>query len=286
MLKNMADMAPEIWKLVFTTHNLPAAEAALEAYGATTWSTERPEDLTDQPWLFSIYFEGKPELAGLSLPSDAEPELALLPNKDWVSESQENLPPVAIAPFYLHGSHDAPRAGSWRNIEMQAGLAFGSGHHGSTQGCLVLFAQMLKHKRPFSVADIGCGSGTLAIAAARAGIDDILASDNDPVAVEVTRANMRLNGVSSAIRTFVASGTDHRQYHGRRFDVLFANIMAKPLIRLARDFERHLAEDGRLILAGLMNEQARKVMARFRACGFKVEQKTIIGQWTSLCLKR
>lgn len=276
----------KVWKLEFVTADLAAADAALEAFGATIWSSEKTYDGPDAPWRLGIYFEGEPDIGGLQLPADAEPQLAPLPDKDWVSESQENLPPVRIRPFFLHGSHDAPMRGGWRNIEMQAGMAFGSGHHGTTQGCLSLFAELVKHKRPQAIADIGCGSGTLAIAAARAGFDDILASDNDPIAVDVTRANMRLNGVAPRITAFTATGMAHAHYHGHGFDLIFANIMARPLIKLAADFDRHLVSDGRLILSGLMNEQARKVLARYRALGFKIERKKIIGQWTSLCLKR
>lgn len=282
----MSANVTKVWKLEFITADHDAAEAALDNFGATTWSTERVEDRPDAPWRFGIYFEGKPDLSGLVLPDDATPQLAALPDKDWVSESQENLPPVSIPPFYLHGSHDAPRRGGWRNVEMQAGLAFGSGHHGTTQGCLFLLADLMKRKRPRIIADIGCGSGTLAIAAARAGLGPILASDNDPVAVHVTRANMRLNGVAPRINAFTATGMAHPAYRGQLFDLIFANIMARPLIKLAGDFDRHLAPDGRLILSGLMNEQARKVLARYRACGFMVERKKIIGPWTSLCLKR
>lgn len=282
--------ASTVWKLEFVTADLAAAEFALEEFGATTWSNEQTHDSPDAPWRFGIYFEGEPDISALMLPQDAVPQLAPLPNRDWVSESQENLPPVRIPPFYLHGSHDAPHGGGWLNIEMQAGLAFGSGHHGTTQGCVYLLAELLKHKRPQSVADIGCGSGTLAIAAARAGLANseghILASDNDPIAVRVTRENMKLNGVAPRISAFSATGMAHPAYHGRRFDLIFANIMALPLIKLAADFDAHLAYDGRLILSGLMNEQARKVLARYRACGFKVERKKVIGQWTSLCLKR
>ena len=276
----------KVWKLQFVTADLAAAETALEAFGATTWSSERTYDSPDAPWLLGIYFEGEPDISTLVLPDDADTQLAPLPDKDWVSESQENLPPVHIPPFYLHGSHDTPMLGGRRNIEMQAGLAFGSGHHGTTQGCIHLLAELLKHKRPRSIADIGCGSGTLAIAAARAGLGNIMASDNDPIAVEVTRANMRVNDVAPRITAFTATGMAHPAYHGRHFELIFANIMARPLIRLAADFDRHLAWDGRLILSGLMNEQTRKVMARYRALGFKVERKKIIGQWTSLCLKR
>ena len=286
MLKNMANK-PDIWKLTFITHELAAAEAALEAFGATTYSTERPEDLIDDPWLFSIYFDGKPQLDGLVLPDDAVPQLQCLPDTDWVSESQQNLPPVAIAPFYLHGSHDAPLNGGWHNIEMQAGLAFGSGHHGTTQGCLVLFAELLKrHPRPLHIADIGCGSGVLAIAAAKAGCKEVLASDMDPDAVAVTSDNAALNQVAPHIRVFEAAGVNHPAYIGRRFDVIFANIMATPLIKLATDFEAHLAPTGRLILSGLLNEQARSVKARYRTCGLKVEHQHRIGEWTSLCLMR
>ncbi len=281
----MSDPA-KVWKLQFVTADLAAAETALEAFGATTWSSERTYDSPDAPWRLGVYFEGEPDLSALILPADAETQLAPLPDKDWVSASQEGLSPVRIAPFYLHGSHDAPLSGGWRNIEMQAGLAFGSGHHGTTQGCIYLLARLLRHKRPHRVADIGCGSGTLALAAARAGIRDILASDNDPIAVAVTQENAKLNGVTPRIRAFTASGTNHTAYHGRRFDLIFANIMARPLIALARDFEAHLAIDGRLILSGLMTPQARKVLARYCACHFKIEDKINIGQWTSLCLKR
>ena len=276
----------KVWKLQFVTADLAAAETALEAFGATTWSSEQTYDSPNSPWLLGIYFEGEPDISTLVLPDDADPQLAPLPDTDWVSESQENLPPVHIPPFYLHGSHDTPMRGGRRNIEMQAGLAFGSGHHGTTQGCIYLLAELLKHKRPRSIADIGCGSGTLAIAAARAGLGDILASDNDPIAVEVTRDNMQVNKVAPRITAFNATGVAHSAYHGRQFDLIFANIMARPLIKLAADFDRHLALDGRLILSGLMNEQTRKVMARYHALGFKIERKRIIGQWTSLCLKR
>ena len=270
------------WKISFTTQNPDAAEAALETFGATIWATHKARDGT----LFEIYMEHEPDVSALALPADATPEAVYMPPHDWVSESQQNLPPVRVPPYYLHGSHDAPKRGGWHNIEMQAGLAFGSGHHGTTQGCLSLYAELIKHMRPLRVADIGCGSGTLAIAAAKSGTPHIFASDNDPIAVQVTRTNARLNGVAPRIASFVAGGMQHRYYQSRKFDVIFANILARPLIALAADFEAHLAEGGRLILSGLMNEQARTIMARYRSVGLLVERKKIIGPWTSLCLKR
>ena len=271
------------WKITFVTNQADAADTALEAYGAIIWSTRNSAD----GWHFEVYFEEQPDAAQINLPSDAIPEIVYMPPHDWVSESQKNLPPVRVPPFHLHGSHDAPMLGGWRNIEMQAGLAFGSGHHGTTQGCLFLFTALMKRQGlPRTVADIGCGSGTLAIAAAKVGCRAILASDMDIDAVRVSIDNAAVNRVAPHLEIFQAAGMHHPTYIGRRFDLIFANILAAPLVRLAADFECHLAPNGRLILSGLLHEQARMVKARYRAAGLIVEQETKIGQWTSLCLMR
>lgn len=283
-----------VWKLDFITAHMLQAETALELFGATTWASEKIDNPLETQhdiagdWRFGVYFEDKPDLSLLQLPEDAVATLEPVPERDWVSQNQQNLPPIAIAPLYLHGSHDLARAGSWCNVEMQAGQAFGSGHHGTTQGCLYLFVDLLKRYSPQTIADVGCGSGTLAIAAAKlvGAADGILASDNDPVAVQVTQTNMARNAVGSQIQAFTALGMQHEAYRGRRFDVIFANIMAGPLVHLASDFEAHVSDTGRVILSGLLNEQARRVKARYRAAGFRVEQQKIIGAWTSLCLKR
>ena len=273
----------ECWKISFTTRYSDMAEAALEAFGATTWSTLKTQDGV----AYDVYLPEVPQMNRLTLPPDARAEVTHMPPHDWVSESQQNLPPVRIAPFYLHGSHDKPMPGGWRNIEMQAGLAFGSGHHGTTQGCLQAFATMLKgRKPPTRIADIGCGSGTLAIAAAKVGARHIWASDVDADAVAVTRCNARLNQVLPQLEVFAAAGMAHPAYHGQQFDVIFANILATPLITLAPNFEHHMARNGTLIISGLLNEQARSVKARYRACGLKPTQQIVIGQWTSLALMR
>ena len=273
---------PATWKLSFATVDKAAAEEALEAFGATIWAT----DVDNQATRFEVYFETEPNFTGLVLPADAKLEVIALPDKDWVSESQKGLPPVIVPPFYLHGSHDAPRGGGWLNIEMQAGNAFGSGHHGTTQGCLALLAAHMKAHQPRHIADIGCGSGVLTIAAAKAGCRDILASDNDPIAVAISTANMRLNGVTPRVTCFTAEGMAHRAYQAKRFDLILANIMATPLRHLARDFKSHLTQNGRIIVSGILNEQARRVMARYRAHDLTVERKIVIGAWTSLCFKR
>ena len=273
---------PSAWKLTFTTIDKEAAETALENFGATIWAT----DVDNEATRFEVYFETEPNVGALALPTDAIADLAPLPDKDWVSESQKGLPPVIVPPFYLHGSHDAPRAGAWRNIEMQAGNAFGSGHHGTTQGCLALMAVHMKAHAPHHIADIGCGSGVLAIAAAKTGACHILASDNDPTAVAVTRTNARLNGVAPRIHCFTAEGMAHRAYQAKRFDLILANILAAPLRDLAADFKRHLTPHGRVIVSGILNEQARRVIARYRSHDLVVERKIVIEAWTSLCFKR
>lgn len=282
MSKSTDGYMPATWKLSFATVDKAAAEEALETFGATIWAT----DVDNQVTRFEVYFETEPDLTGLVLPADAKVEVIALPDEDWVSESQKGLPPVIVPPFYLHGSHDVPRGGGWLNIEMQAGNAFGSGHHGTTQGCLALLAAHIKTHRPHHIADIGCGSGVLAIAAAKAGCRDILASDNDPIAVAMSTANMRLNGVTPRMTCFTAEGMAHRAYQAKRFDLILANILAAPLRDLAADFKYHLRPHGRVIVSGILNEQARRVMARYRAHDLTVERKIVIGAWTSLCFKR
>ena len=270
------------WKLVFTTSDEAGGEAALEAFGATVWATEKRSGGIR----FEVYFDAQPDLSDLSLPEDATAEIEKLPEMDWVSESQKGLPPVIVPPFHLHGSHDAARPGGYLNIEMQAAMAFGSGHHGTTQGCLYLLVDYLKRHRPRHAADIGCGTGVLAIAAAKAGCRHILASDIYGDAVRIAENNNRLNKVAPFIDCFTARGMHHQNYYGRRFDLILANILAGPLRRLAIDFERHLSAHGQIIVSGLLNEQARAVTASYRAHNLIVEQKIVIGPWTSLRFRR
>jgi ribosomal protein L11 methyltransferase len=278
---------PSTYKLSFITSQPDAAESALEDFGATTWATEAAMPDTETTGTrFEVYFDTRPNMSALTLPKATKPLLETLPQKDWVTESQEGLPPVIVPPFYLHGRHDAPRGGGWRDIEIQAATAFGSAHHGTTQGCLVLLSDYLKRHKPRHSADIGCGTGVLAIAIAKSTLRDTLASDIDPDAVRVARNNIRANKVSPFITGFTSIGMAHRYYHGRLFDLIVANILAGPLRQLAGDFNRHLTPAGRVIIAGILNEQARRVIARYRAEGLIVERKIIIGAWTSLCFRR
>ena len=276
-------ITPATYKLSLTTTQADAAEIALENFGATIWATQ--DDKTGGT-RFEVYFDTPPDISALHLPPDAAPVVENLPAKDWVGESQAGLPPITIAPFYLHGQHDAPRGGGWRNIEMQAATAFGSGHHGTTQGALALLSAHLKRHHPRHMADIGCGTGVLAIAAAKSGVRHILASDIDPDAIHVARQNMRRNQVAPHVTAFPATGMAHPQYRARRFDLIIANILALPLRQLADAFHRHLSPNGRVIIAGILTPQARRIIARYRAADLIVERKITIGAWTSLCFRR
>jgi len=287
------------WKLTLLTAAPDAGEAALEAAGASATATL--PDIDDDSGLYKdtvgrsqhrieAYYDFEPDVTGMALAAEDTFTLEALPDIDWVSEGQKNLKPVHVPPFHLYGSHDRQHKqrahrGAGHAIEMNAGMAFGSGHHGTTQGCLALLAQHSKRARPRHVADIGCGSGTLAIAAAKLGARQIIASDYDPDAVRVTRDNAKQNGVAPFITPVLAIGMAHETLRaGAPYDVIFANILARPLHQLAGDFSAALAPQGRLILSGLLHEHVRAIRARYRSYGFTVEAQHRIGAWTSLML--
>ena len=160
--------------------------------------------------------------------------IAPMPQQDWVRQSLEGLAPVTAGRFFLHGSHDRERRRPGGiSLEIDAGTAFGTGHHGTTEGCLMALDRILKRRTPANILDVGCGTGVLAIAAAKATGRPALASDIDPEAVRVTLANAALNGVKPLVGSFVAAGLSHpRIAAGGPYDLIFANILARPLVAL------------------------------------------------------
>jgi ribosomal protein L11 methyltransferase len=207
--------------------------------------------------------------------------------KDWVKASLEDLVPVPAGRFVVHGQHDRTRiAPNKLGIEIEAALAFGTGHHGTTQGCLLLLDHVLKTRRPRRLLDLGTGTGVLAIAAAKAGHRAVLASDIDPPSVAVARDNARLNGVGNRVHAIRATGFSATDFaRAGPFDLVLANILANPLRQLARPMTQHLAPSGLVILSGLLTHQARAVIAAYRARGLVPVRHLRIEGWSSLLLR-
>jgi ribosomal protein L11 methyltransferase len=208
--------------------------------------------------------------------------------KDWVKASLEDLVPVPAGRFVVHGQHDRERiAPNKLGIEIEAALAFGTGHHGTTRGCLLLLDHVLKAWRPRRVLDLGTGTGVLAIAAAKALHQKVLASDIDPPSVQVARENARLNGSGHLVQAIRATGFAAPQFVAAApFDLVLANILANPLRQLASPMVRHLAPSALVILSGLLTHQAPGVIAAYRARGLVPVRHLRIEGWSSLLLRK
>lgn len=214
--------------------------------------------------------------------------IAPMPQQDWVRQSLEGLAPVSAGRFFLHGSHDRHRRRPGGiALEIDAGTAFGTGHHGTTEGCLIALDRILKRRTPANILDVGCGTGVLAIAAAKASGRPALASDIDPEAVRVTLANAVLNGVKPLIDSFVAAGLSHpRIAAGGPYDLIFANILARPLVALSTGLARALQPGGDLILSGLTLEQMRWIEATYESRGLALAGRITRGNWATLVFTR
>ncbi len=235
--------------------------------------------------LFETEVQAQACLDGLRVPSAMECFITQLPDEDWVSKSQAGLPPVEAGRFWLYGSHDRDIIPDYVPfpIEINAGLAFGTGHHGTTKGCLMMFDRLLQSGfTPLHILDLGCGAGVLAIAAAKALNQTILATDIDPDSVDVTLENAGLNEVSEYIECYQADGFDSPHLNGRHFDLIFANILAGPLMGLAPDITKALAPGGRVILSGILDEQAETVTNAFIEKGLRISPQPSLSGWTSL----
>jgi ribosomal protein L11 methyltransferase len=227
-------------------------------------------------------------LAGVlgAVPEDLLVELVA--EADWLAAAAAAQTPVQVGRFYVHPPHaaDARPPGSV-GIELEAGLAFGSGEHATTQACLLAIDRLARRHRFRRVLDLGCGSGILAMAAARCWPARVLASDNDPVAVRVAAENVARNGLADRVRLVLAEGLDHPAT-GRAapFDLVLANILADPLIELAPALSRHLAPGGWAVLSGLLDRQAGAVRAACRRAGLRAVDEIGDGPWRALLLRR
>ncbi|MGY6634294.1 MAG: 50S ribosomal protein L11 methyltransferase [Alkalilacustris sp.] len=242
-------------------------------------------------WEVGGYFDVPPDPVALALLAAAHGArdfaLSELPEIDWVAHVRRELAPVEAGRFFVHGSHDADRVPTGRiGLLIEAAMAFGTGHHGTTLGCLRALDRLADGWTPGHVADIGAGTAVLAMAAARVWPQArVVASDIDPVAVEVAEANLAVNAMEGRVACVVAPGFEAPALAGP-FDLIFANILMGPLIALAPDTAAHLAPGGRAILSGLLVEQAEAVIAAHTAEGLTLEAREDLGEWATLVLRR
>ena len=253
-------------------------------------------DLKDQGWQLEAYYPNAEttEIIKSQLKSAFErtPQhftISNIPIRNWVELSQAALPPVYAGPFRIYGNHDRKRIAKGPfAIEIEAGEAFGTAHHATTRGCLKALRAVTQRQTFDKVLDMGCGSGLLAIAARRCLPNaTIIASDIDPKAIAVAKANFHNNGTSKNIRTVLSNGLNHPMLRQpEKFDLIVANILAGPLIRLAKPIARASKAHTTLILSGLLTHEAAQVIATFNSAGFRLTRHQRSDGWSTLVLKR
>ncbi len=274
--------------IVETVDPAEAAAAAFEEEARQDWKAVR--------WAVEAYFREEPDeptlraLIACAAGDDAAQALIFetVETQDWVASSLAGLPSVRAGRILLHGRHDRDRVkANDAGIEIEAALAFGSGHHGSTRGCLLTLERIAKRRRPRAILDIGTGTGVLAIAAAKLFRVTVAASDIDPVAVSAARANAELNGVAPFVRPVVATGLHHPQLDvSGAYDLVFANILARPLRQLAPSIRHVLAPGGNVILSGLLACDVPSVVSAYRTQGLALRRRLDLDGWATLLMSR
>ena len=233
----------------------------------------------------ALYTE-EPDTAYLSRVAGRAILVEPLPDQDWIKLSQEGLPPVRAGRFFVYGAHDAGQVPHGViPMKIEAGLAFGTGHHETTALCLDVLSGLANRRAYRKMLDLGCGTGLLAIGAAKLWRRPVLASDIDPVAIEVTNENVRANGVTPLVRGVVADGLVHPALAaGAPYDLIIANILAGPLTRLAPQIVAALAPGATLVLSGLLHNQEAMVLSFYHRLRFQSRHRQ--GPWSALVLEK
>ena len=244
-------------------------------------------------WEVGGYFEALPDATQLALLSaafhSADFAISELPETDWVAHVRRELAPVEAGRFFVYGSHDADKVPVDRiALLIEAAMAFGTGHHGTTKGCLEALDGLADSIAPTTIADIGCGTAVLAMAASQVFPDAlVIAADIDPVAVEVAEANLAANGMTGRVACHEAAGFGHNALRAAApFDLVFANILKGPLIDLAPDMAEAVRRGGHVILSGILLHQVEEVLEVYTRCGFNESSRLQIVDWATLILVR
>jgi ribosomal protein L11 methyltransferase len=292
-----ADIRADSWAVRFAVAT-PSAKTVADRIGECLDATEVAVTLAEGPaghWTIELSYPEEPDAAVISalVAEIAGADVAAgitvstVAARDWVAESLAGLKPVTAGRFVVHGAHDRANAPRGIAMEIEAALAFGTGHHGTTRGCLMAFDRLLKAERPLRVLDVGTGTGVLAIAAAKSLHRFVLASDIDPQAVRVARANARANGVGALVG-FVCAGSltaPAFRRHGP-YDLVFANILLLPLQRMAAALSRLVRPGGKVVLSGLLRTQANAALAAYRMQGLHLSRRIDLDEWSTLTLVR
>lgn len=284
------DHARSIADLVVETFD--PAETAASAFEQEV----NTRDWNKGPWVVEIYFGEPPDEDNVRelIACVVGPEIAaqatfgLVAEQDWVASALEGLAPVRAGRFLVHGSHDRKRVRTHEiALEIEAALAFGTGHHGTTRGCLLMLDSILKQRRPRHILDVGTGTGVLAMAAARALHTRVAAGDIDAVAVHAANSNVALNGAAPWMKVVVARGASHPALRmAGPYDLIFGNILARPLRLLAPDLARLSDTGGEIVLSGLLARDVPGVLSAYRAQGFAMKRRLDIEGWATLLMTR
>ena len=242
-------------------------------------------------WEVGAYFHDRPdEISILILENAFKADgfaISEIPETDWVTKVKRELSPVEAGQFFVFGKHDSHKLPKDRvGLLIEASMAFGTGHHGTTKGCLLALDKLIaRDKKIDEVIDIGCGTAVLAMAVAKVSSSRVIASDADQVAVEVALANLKANKLENRIACLQATGFEHTQIKSKApFDLIFANILKLPLIDLAPCIRRNLKSGGHAIISGILDQQAIEIIEVYRQNDLEVQDRIDIGEWVTLTL--